>query len=73
LICGDENGDGALGILLEGVLDEVEEDLGPIKKVPTYLQGGGSVQDLRLLFFDDEFEPLNDIIQAISEGKGGDF
>ena len=58
-----------VGILLEGIFDQVEEELGPVKEV----SGKGDVLDVDLdrgvLVFDDEFESFDNVTDAIGESK----
>jgi hypothetical protein len=63
------------GVLLEGVLDQVEEDLDPIEAIP--FQGETGIGDVDrdgcLLLLDECFEPFEDVGDALLDVEGGNF
>ena len=64
-----------VGVLFEGVFDEVEEHLGPVEAVAVedevrIRHGDG---DFRLLGADDGFEALEDVLDAGAEAEGLDL
>lgn len=67
------DGDGSSGVLLESILDEVEENLGPIEMVTGDLNPGNVHFNGRLLLFDDGFQSLDDVTDTPCDIEWGKF
>ena len=71
-LAADLDDQAGVGVLLQGVFDEVEEHLGPVEAIAHEHQrliGHGNV-DLGLLLADDGLEAFEDVVDAGAETEG---
>ena len=65
--------DGGIGVLLERVLYQVKEELGPVEEVPGDREPIDVCFNSGVLVFDDQVKPFDNVMNAVGEFKLFDF